>query len=98
MIESINSGKNFYYITSGNWRTFVAANNKQEAINITLNNVVSNNDGYLLGSTMIILEADEAIRDLTLEESMKFISTADAADMLEDLNLRDAIKMILSDG
>jgi hypothetical protein len=98
MIEPINSKRKFYFITSGNWKTYVVAESKQDAINLALSDVVGNNDGYQLGSAIIILEADEAVKDLTLEESLKFISTADAADMLYDDNLRNAIKLILDNG
>lgn len=87
--SSLQEG-NFYYISTGDWSTVILADSKEDAITEIFRDISINPDRYgSIGNIFIIMDVDTAMLDLTLEESLKFISAEEAISLIKDRGVRD---------
>ena len=85
---------NYYYLTSGNWATVVNASDRSSALKEAFESILSNKSEYNLAPVIICLNIDKTVKELSLEETLKFIPTADAADEIGNPKLATAIKTL----
>ncbi len=93
MKNSIDSSK-YYYLTSGNWATVVNASDRSSALKEAFERILENTAKYQLGPVIICLNVEDAVKELSLEDALKFIPTADAADEMGNPKLAIAIKTL----
>ena len=92
IVKNQKSPKVFYYISSGNWSTVIKSGSKSEALEEVFRDILNNPSNYgPVGSVVIVMDIDEAMRDLTLESALKFISTEEALRLVGDPYLKENI-------
>lgn len=97
MIKLDNDPNNFYMIASGNWQKVVKALDKRSAIRQAFEEITLEPELYKLSKVVIIMNVDQSIRDLSMEESLKFSSVVDIADYIDDTKLAKSIKTLFKD-
>lgn len=97
MIKLDEDTNKFYMIASGNWQKIVKALNKKSAIKQAFEEITMDPELYKLSKVVIIMNIDQSIRDLSLEESLKFSSVVDIADYIDDKKLARSIKTLFRD-
>lgn len=97
MIKLDNDPSNFYMVASGNWQKIVKALDKRSAIRQAFEEITMEPELYKLSKVIIIMNIDQSIKDLSLEESLKFSSVVDVADYIDDEKLAKSIKTLFRD-
>tara|TARA_A200000159_G_scaffold163303_1_gene189179 strand:+ start:61 stop:357 length:297 start_codon:yes stop_codon:yes gene_type:complete len=97
MIKLDEDTDKFYMIASGNWQKVVKALNKKSAIKQAFEEITMDPELYKLSKVVIIMNIDQSIKDLSLEESLKFSSVVDIADYIDDRKLARSIKTLFRD-
>ena len=97
MIKLDEDTNKFYMIASGNWQKVVKALNKKSAIKQAFEEITMDPELYKLSKVVIIMNIDQSIKDLSLEESLKFSSVVDIADYIDDRKLARSIKTLFRD-
>ena len=97
MIKLDEDTNKFYMIASGNWQKIVKALNKKSAIKQAFEEITMDPELYKLSKVIIIMNIDQSIKDLSLEESLKFSSVVDIADYIDDRKLAESIKTLFKD-
>ena len=78
ILKSLKNSESYYLISSGLWSVVVCAEDKSSALKLVFNDLKDNpNDYGDLGEVVCIMNIDRSMRDLTLEDSLKFTSTSD---------------------
>ena len=68
------------------------SSSKSEALEEVFRDILNNPGNYgPVGSVVIVMDIDEAMRDLTLESALKFISTEEALKLVGDPYLKENI-------
>tara|TARA_B100002019_G_scaffold71248_1_gene61427 strand:- start:20868 stop:21179 length:312 start_codon:yes stop_codon:yes gene_type:complete len=92
IIKSQTSSSVFYYISSGNWSSVVSARSRKDALRQLFNDIIKNPGRYgPIGTVIVLMDIDEAMKDLTLESALKFISTEEALEMVGDPDISESI-------
>lgn len=92
MIKKVNDTNEFYLVSSGDWSTVVLAENKSSALEKVFKGLLNNPKEYGgVGKIVICMNIDQAINELTLEESLKFIPTEEAIGITGQVNIWDLI-------
>jgi len=92
IVKNQKSQKVFYYISSGSWSTVTKASSKSEALEEVFRDILHRPRDYgAIGSVVVIMDIDEAMKDLTLESALKFISTEEALRLVGDPYLSENI-------
>lgn len=86
----------YFYLESGDWSTVVMADDRSSALKESFRQLLEEESDKSIGQVMICLDVREAVRDLSLEETLKFIPTADAADETGNSRLAAAIKSLFN--
>jgi len=87
--SSLQQG-NFYYVSTGDWSTVLLSDSKEDAITEVFRDISMNPSRYgSIGNIFIIMDVDTAMLDLTLEDSLKFISAEEAISLIKDKEIRD---------
>lgn len=97
MIKLDEDTNKFYMIASGNWQKIVKALNKKSAIKQAFEEITMDPELYKLSKVVIIMNIDQSMKDLSLEESLKFSSVVDIADYIDDRKLARSIKTLFRD-
>lgn len=92
IIKTQTSSSIFYYISSGNWSSMVSARSRKDALRDLFNDIIKNPGRYgPIGTVIVLMDIDEAMKDLTLENALKFISTEEALEMVGDPSISEYI-------
>jgi glucose-6-phosphate-specific signal transduction histidine kinase len=90
MIKKNNEKKDFYFVSTGDWSTVTLAENKSCALNQVFEELLNNPQKFGgVGEVVICMNVDQAMRDLSLEDSLKFIPTEEAIDVTGLKNISD---------
>ena len=92
MIKTTDDKSKFFYLTSGNWSTVVNADDRSSALRVAFNELLDNKSEYCLGPVIICFDVDVAVRELSLEQSLKFVPTEDALEEIGEPRIALAIK------
>jgi hypothetical protein len=92
IIKSANSPSSLFFVASGDWEIVVEADDKSSALAEALEACLANEGITSLSPILLCMDVSEAAAELSMENALKFIPTADAADELEDEQMADAIK------
>ena len=97
MIKTVDTKNKFYYISSGNWETVVMADNRSSALKASFSELLEEERkrDYLLSSVVICFDIDCAAKELSMDQSLKFIPTEDALEEVGEPELAIAIKALL---
>jgi hypothetical protein len=87
----------YFYLESGDWSTVVMADDRSSALKESFRRLLEEETDKNIGQVMICFDVGEAVRDLSLEDSLKFIPTVDAAEETGNSRLAAAIKSLFND-
>lgn len=97
MIKTDDDKNDFFLIGSGNWQKIVNADSKQSAVKQAFEEITKDPEKYKLSKIIIIMNVEQTIKELSLENSLKFTSVVDVADYIGDKKLGQAIKTLFKD-
>jgi hypothetical protein len=92
IIKSENSPSSLFFISSGDWEIVVEADDKSSALSDALKACLSDDKINSISPILLCMNISDAAAELSMERSLKFIPTADAAAALEDEDVAEAIK------
>jgi hypothetical protein len=96
-MQNRNNREQHFYLSSGDWSTVVRADDRSSALKKGFEELLKDKMGRSISSVIICLNVDATVNDLSLEDSLKFIPTADAADEIGNSRLSAAIKSLFND-
>jgi len=97
MIKIDDDKNDFFLISSGNWQKIVNAESKQSAVKQAFEEITEEPERYKLSKIIIIMNIEQTIKELSLENSLKFTSVVEVADYIGDKRLGEAIKTLFKD-
>ena len=78
LLKCPHNNENFYMISSGVWSIVTSAKDKSSALKNVFNDIKVNPQDYGdLGEVVCIMDINRSMKDLSLEEALKFTSTSD---------------------
>jgi hypothetical protein len=86
-----SSGKQkFYMVSSGQWSVVVSAKSKSSALKDIFNDMKNNPDNYTgIGEVVCVMDIDKSMKDLTLQDSLKFTSVSDFLEIISKEKTED---------
>ena len=89
LVKSSLQQGNFYYISTGDWSSVLIADSREDAITEVFRDISTDASKYgSIGNVFIIMDIDAAMLDLTLEDSLRFMSTEEAISLIKDEKIR----------
>ena len=88
--------KKYFYIVSGNWSTVVNADDRSSALKEAFRSLLKDKSDKSIAPVIACLNVDDTVKDLSLEDTLKFIPTAVAAYEIGKPRLAAAIKSLFS--
>lgn len=75
----------FFYISTGDWSSVIKADSRESALRVALREAINKPNVHgAIGEIIIVMSICEAMKDLTLENALKFIPMDQALSLIKE--------------